>query len=158
MRKTILLSTLLPGLVFLAACNGADTTTVIDDDTSSSSSLSSINAMESSSSVTESTDGSASSVDASGVRIIEMTAADWNFSPNAITSKKGEKVIVRLTGSTGIHSFGIKDLNVNVKINPGEIMDIEIPTDTVGTFEFRCMVPCGPGHKEMTGTLVVTES
>ena len=84
-----------------------------------------------------------------------MNVTNWAFSPETITAKKGEKLIVRLHGIEGIHSFGIRDLNINVPMNPGEMKDVEIPTDTAGTFEFRCMVPCGPGHRDMKGALVI---
>jgi cytochrome c oxidase subunit 2 len=56
----------------------------------------------------------------------------------------------------GKHSLVIADLGVNVEVEPGETKDIEIPTEKAGTFEFRCRIPCGPGHKDMKGTLVVS--
>ena len=84
-----------------------------------------------------------------------MTSTDWSFSPLTINAKKGEKIVVRLTNNQGIHSFGAMELGLNVRINPGETKDIVIPTDKTGTFEFRCMVPCGPGHKDMKGTIVI---
>ncbi len=85
-----------------------------------------------------------------------MTSTDWTFSPLTIQAKKGEKVVVRLTNVNGIHSFGAMELGLNVRINPGETKDIVIPTDKAGTFEFRCLVPCGPGHKDMKGTIVIS--
>ncbi len=85
-----------------------------------------------------------------------MTSTDWAFNPLTINAKKGEKIVVRLTNNQGIHSFGAMELGLNVRINPGETKDIVIPTDKAGSFEFRCMVPCGPGHKDMKGTIVIS--
>lgn len=90
-----------------------------------------------------------------GTHIVEMTATSWVFTPATVTAKQGETVVIRLTGNEGMHSFMSKDLGINVEINPGETKDITIPTDKAGTFSFRCGVPCGPGHKEMTGTIVI---
>ncbi len=92
---------------------------------------------------------------ASDTRVIEMTVTDWEFAPKTISVKQGEKVVIRMTDDSGAHSLMIKDLGINVQIAPGQTVDVTIPTDTVGTFAFRCAVPCGPGHKEMTGTLLV---
>lgn len=108
--------------------------------------------MDESSSSSVGDDATAPSADA---RIIEMTVTDWEFSPNAITAKQGETVIVRITGDEGDHSFMSKDLGINVTISPGETKDIVIPTDTAGTFAFRCAIPCGDGHRDMTGTIQI---
>lgn len=91
-----------------------------------------------------------------GTRIIDMTVSDWEFNPATITATVGEKVIVRLTDTAGTHSFGIADLGINVPISPGQTQDVTLPTDKPGTYEFRCFIPCGPGHREMKGTLVIS--
>jgi cytochrome c oxidase subunit 2 len=105
-----------------------------------------------------SSDASSSSVDSSvtgEARVIEVSVSDWEFAPNAITVKKGEKVVLRLKNTDGTHSFLSADLGINVPISEGETKDVTIPTDTAGTFSFRCGVPCGPGHMDMKGTIVV---
>jgi len=94
-------------------------------------------------------------IDLTDARIIEMTADDWSFSPSSITAKQGEKIVIRLKGAEGVHSFAIADLGINVSINPGETKDIEIPTDKVGTLAFRCRIPCGEGHMDMKGEIIV---
>ena len=162
MKRTILLSAGCASLLFLAACS-SDTASVLPDDSSSSSSMEadregmnhSEEAMEATSSAAEASADVSVSVDTTDARVIEMTAEDWKFTPATIMAKKGKKVVVRLTGTTGEHSFAIPDLNISIKINPGETKDITIPTDKAGTYGFRCMTPCGPGHKDMKGTLTV---
>ncbi|MDB4978642.1 MAG: cytochrome c oxidase subunit [Candidatus Peribacteria bacterium] len=99
---------------------------------------------------------SASSVTAdSTVRIIPMTVTTFKFEPNAVTLKKGEKVKIRITGIEGVHGIGVPALGINVPVNPGETVDIDVPTDTAGTYEFYCTIPCGPGHDSMKGTIVI---
>jgi heme/copper-type cytochrome/quinol oxidase subunit 2 len=91
-----------------------------------------------------------------GARIVEITAADWQFSPNVINVKQGEKLVIHLKSTEGTHSFGSVALGLNVPVSAGETKDIVIPTDKAGTFDFRCMIPCGPGHRDMTGQIIVS--
>lgn len=143
------------GLLLLTACNGSTSGTT--DGTSSASSARSVASAATSSKPSSAAASAATSkVTDANARVIAMTSTDWVFSPTSITAKKGEKIIVRLTNNDGIHSFGAMDLGINVRINPGETKDIEIPTDKAGTFSFRCLVPCGPGHKDMVGTIVIS--
>lgn len=153
--------------VLLAACNG--TTQIDGDGMTASSSSSIVDSMEASSSSIDGMEASSSSsvdgmetdvevdVDAgtSDARVIELTTKNFEFSPNAISLTKGEKVKLRLTGTEGNHGIRIDDLGINVTIDEGETVEIEIPTDVAGTFAFRCSVPCGPGHKDMTGTITI---
>jgi len=88
-------------------------------------------------------------------RVVSIVASNFAFTPNAITVKKGEKVTLRITSTEGIHGFGIPDMGVNERIAPGDTIDITLDTSIAGTFAFRCTVPCGPGHEEMTGTITI---
>ena len=95
--------------------------------------------------------------DASGMRTVHMDASSWAFTPNSITLKRGEKVTLELTGVSGDHGIGIPDLGINQKFSAGETVSVAIPTDKTGSFNFRCNVPCGQGHRDMTGTIVIEE-
>ncbi len=90
-------------------------------------------------------------------RIIAITADNFSFGPNAITAKKGEKVTLRVTSTEGNHGFGVPDLGINTAVSEGKTVHIELPTDKTGTFNFKCSVPCGSGHRDMTGTITITE-
>lgn len=144
MRRFLSFLFLVPATVLVAAC-----TTNVPPPGNTSGNTASMPAADSMASA------DAMSPDESDARVMEMNVANWSFTPSAITAKKGEKLIVRLHGVEGKHSFALRDFNINVPIEPGETKDIEIPTDKAGTFEFRCLVPCGPGHREMKGTLVI---
>lgn len=143
--------------IVLSACNSAPAPTddaMMDDDSSVASSAM-MEQSSSSSGSTMSADSGSGTMQVGEPRVIEMTVTDWSFSPSIITASVGEKVVVRLVGGTGMHSFGSTELGINVAVGPGETVDVEIPTDKAGTFSFRCMVPCGEGHKDMTGTIVI---
>ncbi|MCX6780405.1 MAG: cupredoxin domain-containing protein [Candidatus Magasanikbacteria bacterium] len=91
----------------------------------------------------------------SPVKEFTITAKDWKFTPGNITVKKGDKVRLKITSVDVEHSFVLKDYNLNVQLDPGQTQVVEFIADKAGTFSFRCGVPCGEGHKEMTGTLTV---
>lgn len=153
-------------VLLLAGCDTTGTSVDVNVDTSSASSMmmdhdmsdgmmmsssSSLDAMEASSSSVAGMDSSPSAT-----RIIEMTVEDWKFSQSVINVKQGENVIIRLTNKTGTHSFTSSDLGINVAIDAGETKDIPLPTNTSGTFAFRCAIPCGPGHMDMKGSIVIS--
>lgn len=149
--KQSLLPLLLTGMLTLVACAPADDTNNNDalppdlsgQETSAAASV-------------DTSDDMSDAGDTSDARIIEMSVDEWSFAPATITAAKGEKIIVRLKGEEGAHSFAIPDLNINIPIAPGETKDVEIPTGTSGTFAYRCLIPCGPGHRDMVGQLIVS--
>ncbi len=103
------------------------------------------------------TTGGTSSVKAGSVRIVAMSVGDWYFKPEVINIKKGEKVQIQVTSDSGVHGFGIPGLGINVRVEAGKTITIDIPTDKTGSFEIMCTVPCGSGHKTMKATVVITQ-
>lgn len=140
-------------LLLLAACSSTPT----PDYTGGSSSSSSAMMMEDSSSASSVASSSVEAMDSSGTRIIVVKTDNWSFTPNVITARKGEKVKVRLTGINGTHGFAAPDLGINTQVAAGKTVDVELPTDAAGSFKFFCSIPCGEGHREMTGTIEVTQ-
>jgi cytochrome c oxidase subunit 2 len=84
-----------------------------------------------------------------------ITAKQWSFSPSVIKVKKGDKVVLKLTSADVSHGFSLPDFGIDEKINKNETKTVEFTADKAGTFTFTCDVPCGAGHKAMTGTVVV---
>jgi heme/copper-type cytochrome/quinol oxidase subunit 2 len=152
MKKFLLVPSVF-GLMFLSACAPAavQTTDTPDEAMEMSSSSKAAMSSDSSNAMITSSDDS----DFSDVKIVEVAVTDWTFTPSTITVHKGDKLVIRLKGGEGDHSFAVTELGINVVLAPGETKDIKIPTDTAGSFEFRCLVPCGPGHKEMKGVIIV---
>jgi cytochrome c oxidase subunit II len=93
----------------------------------------------------------------SSTRTIMLHTSNWEFTPSVITVKKGEQITLHAMGMEGFHGIAIPDLGINEGIDEGESKIISIPTDTPGTFSFFCSVPCGKGHKDMVGTIVIEE-
>ncbi|MBI5156038.1 cupredoxin domain-containing protein [Candidatus Peregrinibacteria bacterium] len=92
---------------------------------------------------------------APAARTVDVVVDNWSFTPSSIPMKKGETVAVRLTAVAGMHSFSVPELGINQRIEAGQTVTVMIPTDRAGAFSFRCAIPCGSGHRDMKGTLVV---
>ena len=68
---------------------------------------------------------------------------------------KGDKVRITVTSVDVTHGFSLPDFGINKKLEPDAPVIIDFVADKKGTFEFKCNVPCGSGHKTMAGTLIV---
>lgn len=88
-------------------------------------------------------------------RIIEVIAKNWSFSPNPIRVKQGEKVRLNIASLDIEHGFNLSAFGINESIKPGEVTTVEFVADKQGEFEFYCSVPCGEGHYDMGGMLIV---
>jgi cytochrome c oxidase subunit II len=92
-----------------------------------------------------------------GFREFKMTAKNYDFDPNVITVKKGEKVRLFITATDRDHGIKIERYDINQVVKKGQTATIEFTADKAGTFEFKCSVYCGMGHRKMKGKLVVEE-
>ncbi|HEY6274250.1 MAG TPA: cupredoxin domain-containing protein [Terriglobales bacterium] len=91
------------------------------------------------------------------VHEIQMTAKKYEFSPNPIRVKKGERVRLIITATDRDHGIKIEAFNVEQKLKKGVPIMVEFTADKAGTFPFKCSVHCGLGHGGMKGTLIVEE-
>jgi cytochrome c oxidase subunit 2 len=91
----------------------------------------------------------------SGVREIKMTAGNYEFNPPEITVKKGDKVRLIITATDRKHGIKIEGYDIDQILNVGDPTIIEFTADKAGTFEFKCSVYCGMGHRKMKGRLIV---
>ena len=87
----------------------------------------------------------------------KMTAKKYEFDPNVITVKNGERVKLVITALDHDHGFKLGAFKIDEKLKKGTPTTIEFTADKVGTFPFECSHFCGVGHGKMKGKLVVTE-
>jgi cytochrome c oxidase subunit 2 len=109
--------------------------------------------------------------------VIEVTAKTFEFVPNEIHVKKGERVQIKLTSADRAHGLNL-DLypeGASQDGDPGLVFEhpqddakvekkkeraIEFVAAHAGTYDFKCSVQCsmfGHGHDKMTGKLIVEE-
>jgi cytochrome c oxidase subunit II len=83
-------------------------------------------------------------------RRIEITASKFSYSPNQITLKKGEPVVLVLHSTDVTHGLKITDLDVNTtEIKKGKDSEIPLTPTKTGHFTGKCAHFCGKGHGSM---------
>jgi uncharacterized cupredoxin-like copper-binding protein len=90
-----------------------------------------------------------------GARTIELTLADFSFSPQVIAVSAGEPLNLRLLNTgTELHDFTLAAQGIHRATQPEAVVMIGLRTDRPGEFEFYCSVT---GHRErgMVGRIVV---
>lgn len=75
------------------------------------------------------------------VKVINLEAGSFYFTPNEIKVKKGERVKIVMTSKDMMHDFVIDDLNVKIPVTrAGSTATVEFTAGTVGEFEYYCSV------------------
>ena len=69
---------------------------------------------------------------------IKMTAKKYQFDPNTITVKKGERVRLLITALDRDHGFKLEAFGIKQKLKKGDTETIEFTADKTGTFPFQC--------------------
>ena len=90
-------------------------------------------------------------------REIHITAKKFECTPDTITLKKGEPVVLVVSSQDRKHGFNLRAFGIRADVNPGGTARIRFAPNKTGKFTFSCDVFCGEGHEDMTGTIVVTE-
>ena len=103
-------------------------------------------------------------IDARGVkeviakeRVIAIEARKFIYTPNEITLKKGEPVVLAFTAVDFIHGFFIPDMHIRADLKPGQVNEVRLTPGKSGEYAFLCDNFCGSGHEEMNGKIIVTE-
>jgi cytochrome c oxidase subunit 2 len=89
-------------------------------------------------------------------REIKVTARRYEFSPNKITARKGERLRLVVTSEDVDHGLAISEFGIDESIKARQTKVIEFTPEREGRFEFVCSVFCGDGHPDMVGEIIVT--
>ena len=94
-----------------------------------------------------------------GVTEVWMNVVRSHFTPDIVTARVGDKVIVHLTNTEqtadATHGFAVPTKNVMLSLDPGESTTVEFVVDKPGTYSFYCTEFCSALHLEMQGWLIV---
>ncbi len=90
-----------------------------------------------------------------GVRVVKVTARQYEFDPSEVVVNQGDQVRLEVTATDVEHGLAIADYDIDRKLEPGKTETIEFVADKAGSHPFHCSVYCGSGHREMTGNLIV---
>ncbi|HEX8817247.1 MAG TPA: cupredoxin domain-containing protein [Terriglobales bacterium] len=92
---------------------------------------------------------------APNVKVIDITARRFSFTPNTITLKKGETVKLRLTSQDVTHGFFSRVFKLDEDLEPNETKEFTITPQEAGTYTIICDHFCGTNHGNMNMTVVV---
>jgi cytochrome c oxidase subunit 2 len=90
-----------------------------------------------------------------GVRVVNVQAKRYEFIPDPIVVRSGEKVRVKLTSLDVTHGFALPAYKINVRVEPHKVSTAEFTAGKEGAYPIHCSVFCGWGHPFMKATLVV---
>jgi heme/copper-type cytochrome/quinol oxidase subunit 2 len=105
-------------------------------------------------------------------QVIEMQAANYEFTPSSVHVRVGDTVQLRITATDKEHGVRIKPLPEGspagtaagveitsktdcVKFKKDETGAVEFIARTAGRYEFECCKLCGFGHGRMKGEIIV---
>lgn len=91
-----------------------------------------------------------------GTETRTVTASNSSFSPKELYVKKGDKIVLTLTGKEGTHDWTLAGYN-NVhtdRVAAGQSTTVTFTADKAGTFEYYCSLHQSQGMK---GKLIVVK-
>jgi len=88
-------------------------------------------------------------------RVIAIKAHKFEFTPDELTLKVGEPVVLELSTNDVHMGFDAPDLGLHADIVPGRAVRVPFTPAKPGSFEFACDVFCGSGHEDMSGVIKV---
>ncbi len=94
--------------------------------------------------------------DAAAPRTIPMRARRFVFTPDHLTLKPGETVMLAITAEDVIMGFSAPDFQVRTDLPPGQVVQVRLTAPKrPGSYGFLCDIFCGSGHETMGGTIDV---
>ena len=104
-------------------------------------------------------DSLATGVLENGVRIINIKAYQFYFTPSTIIVNKGEKIKLIVEAMDVAHGFEIEGFeipgyDIGTVVRKGSPLTIEFIADEEGVWDFICTIYCGFGHSTMKGTWI----
>lgn len=91
-------------------------------------------------------------------RTIEMKTLknQWKFVPNPVEVNRCERVTLKIFNEDDYdHGFAIDVMGINKRLPPATTTEIKFLATQAGIFPFYCSVPCGQGHLDQKGKLIV---
>lgn len=83
---------------------------------------------------------------------LEIVASNWKFDKEYYAIRAGEAIELNVNSIEGVHGIEIMNTEFNNIVND---KPTQITITEPGTYEIRCSVPCGQGHRTMITKLVV---
>jgi plastocyanin len=92
------------------------------------------------------------------VKEITVRAFQFGYDPETIEVNVGDTVRISAYTSDAPHGFALPEFGFDLGIastDPNNPDTAEFVADKAGEYRFYCSIPCGKGHKGMSGKLIV---
>lgn len=89
------------------------------------------------------------------VREVIIEAKRFAYSPERISVRRGDRVVMRLQPQDVTHGLYVDGYGVDTHAMPTEEGVLQFTASNAGLYRFRCSVTCGPLHPFMVGELNV---
>jgi cytochrome c oxidase subunit 2 len=86
------------------------------------------------------------------VTLVKFVMTNFQFDKEEYRVKQGEKVLLRVQNSNGVHGVAIEGMDIDLQ---GDQLEQEVVFDQPGEYKLYCSVMCGPGHGGMVAKLIV---
>lgn len=107
-------------------------------------------------------------------RVIEISAKKYEFTPNEIQVKQGQKVELRVHSEDATHGLKLdaypegakakgdpgivfSQPDQNGKVEKGVDQVVDFTPEEPGIYDFKCAKICGMGHGKMKGKVIVAQ-
>lgn len=107
-------------------------------------------------------------------RVIEISAKKYEFTPNEIQVKQGEKIELKVHSEDETHGvkldaypegakakgdpgLAFSQPDQNGKVEKGVDQIVDFTAQQPGTYDFKCAKICGMGHGRMKGKVIVSQ-
>jgi cytochrome c oxidase subunit 2 len=88
---------------------------------------------------------------------VEIMAKRFTFTPDQVTLKRGQPVVIVLESADVSHGLQFRELGINIKAGKGKTAEVPFTPTKAGDFTGQCSVFCGSGHGRMKFVLHVVE-
>ncbi len=89
---------------------------------------------------------------------IRIVAQRFHFTPSKLKLPSGTQLEITLESRDTFHGFHLKEGGIDVVIparGRGSVRVLWRTPDEPGRYEFACSKPCGAGHAQMRGAIIV---
>ena len=93
--------------------------------------------------------------DAHPLKEFNVEVFQFGYSPSEIHVNQGDKVRINLATRDVAHSFTLPDFDFSISARFNHPSTGEFIADKKGIYNWFCNIPCGEGHRDMRGMLVV---
>lgn len=80
---------------------------------------------------------------------IQIEAFRFGYKPDVLTASVGDNIKIKINNADVPHGIKIPELGLS-----GE-STLEFKAEKAGEFTWYCYIPCGSGHKEMQGKIII---